>query len=205
MNEYRITGTEDLRKLIGKTPQVARDKVKRSMDDHAQNFIARSPFLCLATRDPSGGVDVSPRGDMPGFVRITDPQTLYIPDRPGNRRIDSMINLLGDPALALIFFVPGISETLRVHGHAELVAGEILETLRAREITPLIAIKMNVDKVYFHCGKALLRSGLWKDKYRVDRKDFPSFGQILRDQIDSNATVESYDSMVKRDYDESLY
>lgn len=205
MNEYSITDTRELRTLIGESPKVAIDKVKEEMDDHARNFIARSPFLCLATRDSLGGVDVSPRGDAPGFVRVADSRTLYIPDRPGNRRVDSMMNLVANPALALIFFVPGISETLRVHGKAELVAGGVLELLKARDVVPVIAVKMSVQTVYFHCGKALIRSGLWKGKHRVDRREFPSFGQILRDQTDAGASIASYDSLVERDYEDSLY
>lgn len=200
-----ITSPDDLRKLIGNVPQVARDKVLDRLDHHADKFIGLSPFLCLATRDVTGRVDVSPRGDAPGFVNISDPQTLYIPDRPGNRRVDSMMSILGDPNVALIFFVPGISETLRVHGLAALVTGAILETMKAREITPRLAIRVSIKSVYFHCGKALIRSGLWKGKHRVDRNEFPTFGKILSDQIDKGGSEEEFDDQVSRDYEESLY
>ena len=149
------------------------------LDRHARHFISLSPFLVLGTLG-----DVSPKGDAPGFVQVVDDTTLLIPDRPGNNRLDSLGNLLDDPTVGLLFFVPGFNETLRISGTARITTeGARLAPLAVRGKVPKAAIEVAIAEAYFHCGKALVRSKLWDAGSHVERKSFPAMGQIVADQI----------------------
>lgn len=197
-----------LREVMGRPDRLAIDKVLQRLDRHCRRFIELSPFLCLGTSDADGRADVSPRGDPPGFVKVLDDRTLLIPERPGNRRVDSMSNLLANPSVGLIFFVPGIDETLRLNGRASLVdAPEPLAELAVNGKVPKLAIRVDVDEVFFHCAKALRRSRLWDPETRVDAGAFPSLGRIVRDQIDdvSGRTVEELDAEIEESYRTTLY
>jgi uncharacterized protein len=158
------------------------DKVIHHIDDHCAAFIRLSPFATLATASPEGEPDVSPRGGDPGFVHVLDGNRLALPDRQGNNRVDSLRNLAANPRAALMFFVPGIDETLRVYGTTSLHAPDALgidftEFGRA----PLSVLVLQVDRAYFQCSKSVMRSGLWDPERRVDRSVFPPFSQVLRD------------------------
>jgi PPOX class probable FMN-dependent enzyme len=158
------------------------DKVIHHLDEHCAAFIALSPFATLATASPDGWPEVSPRGGDPGFVRVLDGDRLAMPDRSGNNRVDSLRNLAGNPRAALMFFVPGIDETLRVYGTTALVAPDALgidftEFGRA----PLSVLVLHVERAYFQCSKSVMRSGLWDPDRRVVRSAFPPFSQVLRD------------------------
>jgi PPOX class probable FMN-dependent enzyme len=158
------------------------DKVIHHLDEHCAAFIALSPFATLATASPDGWPEVSPRGGDPGFVRVLDGDRLAMPDRSGNNRVDSLRNLAGNPRAGLMFFVPGIDETLRVYGTTALVAPDALgidftEFGRA----PLSVLVLNVERAYFQCSKSVMRSGLWDPDRRVVRSAFPPFSQVLRD------------------------
>jgi PPOX class probable FMN-dependent enzyme len=159
-------------------------KARPAIDVHAKNFIAMSPFCVLATSGLDGSVDASPRGGHPGFVHVDGPNRVLMPDRPGNNRIDSFKNIVeGTGFVQLIFFVPGIDETLRVGGKGTLSsAPELLAMLEEFGKPPRAVLSIAVREAYFHCGKALMRSRLWAQDAQVERSSFPSIGEIIHDQ-----------------------
>ena len=149
------------------------------LDKHARRFISLSPFLVLATRG-----DASPKGDAPGFVRVVDDTTLLIPDRAGNNKLDTLRNILDDPAVGMIFLIPGFNETLRVNGHARVTMDpDLLAPLAVDGKAPKSGILVDVEEVYLHCGKALLRARLWEPAARTDRAAMPTMGRMVADQI----------------------
>jgi hypothetical protein len=195
-----VEDLEELRELYGPPGERSVKKQLSRFDKHCRAFIARSPFLVMASSDPSGRCDASPKGDAPGFVQVLDDETLLIPDRLGNNRVDTIGNLLERPGVGLIFFVPGLNETLRVNGRARITTDTaLLEPLAVNGKVPRSAILVAAEEVYFHCGKALIRSDLWNPEKQLSRSEFPSLGRILADQIGGmsveeaeRATAESY-------------
>lgn len=177
------------------------------IDDHVRNFISKSPFLCIATSADNGMADNTPRGDAPGFVTVLDDQHLLIPERPGNNRLDTLTNLLENPAVGLIFFLPGIRETLRINGTATIIVDDPrLEAQAIRGKTPAAGILVEAKQVYFHCGKALIRSRLWDPTTQIEKSDFPTLGQIMADQIpNSGMTGEQIDESLEDNYVKALY
>jgi hypothetical protein len=165
------------------TPRVIA-KARPEIDSHAKKFIAMSPFCVLATSGTDGSVDASPRGGHPGFVSVAAPNQLLMPDRSGNNRIDSFKNIVeGSGFVQLIFFVPGIDETLRVGGTGTLSAEpELLAAMEEFGKLPRAVLRIDVHEAYFHCGKALMRSQLWSRDIQVEREVFPSIGEIIHDQ-----------------------
>ena len=171
-------------------------KARPEIDAHAKKFIAMSPFCVLATSGSDGSVDASPRGGNPGFVHVAGPNRLLIPDRSGNNRIDSFKNIVeGSGFVQLIFFVPGIDETLRVGGKGRLTADpQLLASMMEFGKLPRAALSIDVTEAYFHCGKALMRSRLWSSDTKVERAVFPSISEVVFDQTklgepDSQAVV----------------
>ena len=197
---------ESLRKQVGgEAHPVATRKVFELLEPHSQAFIARSPFLLLATSDREGGLDVSPKGDAAGFVWVQDEHTLWIPDRPGNKLIFGLQNILQNPRVGIVFLIPGTQETLRVNGRAELhAAPELLEQLAARGRPALLAIRVEVQECFFHCAKSFRRSGLWQpdswpDPFRV------SFGDVLAPRIGGGEQeAREIDEVVEADYRDHL-
>ena len=195
-----IEDVRQIRELYGPAGERAVKKQMTRLDKHARAFIALSPFLVIASADPSGRCDASPKGDMPGFVRVVDDTTLLIPDRLGNNRVDTIANLIAAPGVGLIFFVPGVNETLRVNGRARItVDPALLEPMAVNGKVPRSGFLIEADEVYFHCGKALIRSDLWNPEKHVARGEWPSLGRILADQIGGldpeeaeRTTAESY-------------
>jgi hypothetical protein len=165
------------------TPRVIA-KARPAIDVHAKNFIAMSPFCVLATSGTDGSVDASPRGGHPGFVHVDGPNRLLMPDRHGNNRIDSFRNIVeGTGFVQLLFFVPGIDETLRVGGKGTLSsAPELLAAMEEFGKPPRAVLAVTVHEAYFHCGKALMRSRLWAPDAQVARSSFPSIGEVIHDQ-----------------------
>ena len=158
------------------------DKVIHRLDEHCTAFIRLSPFATLATASPDGWPEVSPRGGDPGFVRVLGESRLALPDRQGNNRIDSLHNLAANPRAALMFFVPGIEETLRVYGTTTLTTPGALDVdLTDFGKPPLSVLVLQVERAYFQCSKSVMRSGLWDPERRVERSVFPPFSQVLRD------------------------
>jgi uncharacterized protein len=173
-------------------------KARPEIDAHAKRFIAMSPFCVLATSGSDGSVDASPRGGNPGFVSVAGPNRLLMPDRSGNNRIDSFRNIVeGSGFLQLIFFVPGIDETLRVGGKGKLSAEpDLLASMEEFGKLPRAVLSILVHEAYFHCGKALMRAKLWSKEVQVERAVFPSISQVIHDQTklgdpDTQAEVEA--------------
>ena len=159
-------------------------KARPEIDIHARKFIEMSPFCVLATSGSDGSVDASPRGGHPGFIHVEGPHMLLMPDRPGNNRIDSFKNIVeGSGLLQLIFFVPGIDETLRVGGSGTVTTDpELLVAMKEFGKLPRAVLRIDVAEAYFHCGKALMRSKLWSRDTQVEREVFPSISQVIHDQ-----------------------
>jgi len=201
-----VTAEATLREIIGPKMPLAIEKEMPRLDHHCRNFIALSPFLCIGTMGPDGKADVSPRGDPPGFVKVLDDRTILIPDRPGNRRVDSMTNITANPSVGIIFLVPGMEETLRLNGCATIVRDPaLLADMAVDGKAPKLGIKVEIGEVFFHCGKALKRSRLWDPARQIDRKTFPSMGQLIHDQRKTDKTVEALDKFVEDNYRNELY
>ncbi len=180
-----IANTTELRTAYGEPLARSGLKVLDHLDEHCRNFIALSPFCLLGSSAADGRADVSPRGDPPGFVAVLDANTLLIPDRPGNRQADSLRNVIEQPQVGLLFLVPGMNETLRVSGKAEIVTDPaLLAPLSVSGKRPISGLRITIEKAFFHCGKALVRSRLWDPETQIERSSFPTYGQVLADQID---------------------
>lgn len=179
----RITDEAQLRELIGGRPAdnvVA--KLADRLTDATRRFIEASPFVCVATAAADGGgLDVSPKGDPAGFVRILDERTLLIPDRPGNKLADTFCNLLSDNRIALLFLIPGVGDTFRINGRAIITDdAELLEPCAVRDRVPRVGILVTIEQAYTHCSKAMIRSDLWNPDKHLQRSALPSSGEVLR-------------------------
>lgn len=175
-----ITTEEELRELLGHPSELVKRKVISALDEHCQKFIAKSPFLVISSSDDFGNCDVSPRGDEPGFVYIENENCLVIPERPGNKRMDTLRNILKNPRVGLIFFIPGLGETLRVNGKASITKNaNILEKMAARGKAPIVGIRVEVEECFIHCAKAFKRSKLWEPQMWLEKYDLPSASEIL--------------------------
>lgn len=178
-----VQSEADLRDCYDAPNETVRKKILARLDRHARAFIGLSPLVMLATAGPDGA-DCSPRGDAPGFVRVEDDSTLLLPDRRGNNLIDSLRNVAQQPSVGLLFLVPGINETLRVNGSARIVTDPArLEPMTVQGRMPASALEISVREVFFHCGKALIRSELWNPDRHVPRASFPTLGRIIADQV----------------------
>ena len=197
---------EELRALYGPPSEIAARKSLTRLDDHCRHFIERSPFVCLSSAGADASADISPRGDAPGFVRLLDEQTLFIPDRLGNNRIDSLRNLVVNPHVGLLFLIPGIDETLRVHGLARVVLrSELLDECAVGGKTPRSGILVEVREAFLQCAKALKRSRLWSNDYRLMTEQMPTLGRMLTDQLCLTTPVSELDAMIDKAYREKLY
>lgn len=195
----------DIREIYGHPMERAVKKQLPRLEKHSRAFIALSPFLVIASADRSGRVDASPKGDAPGFVTVLDDETLLIPDRLGNNRVDTISNLLAAPGVGLIFFVPGLRETLRVNGRAQITTDPaLLEPCAVGGKVPRSGILVAAEEVYFHCGKALIRSDLWNPDKHVKQADFPSLGRIITEQI-GEGSVEAAERYTEESYRTRLY
>lgn len=193
-----------LRDCYGAPSELVQKKVLRQLDRHARAFIALSPFAVLATHGPDGS-DASPRGDAPGFVQVVDDVTLLLPDRRGNNLIDSLRNVVASPEVGLLFLVPGINETLRVNGTAKVITDtDRLQPMAVQGKTPASALEIAVREVYFHCGKALIRSDLWNAEKHVPRSSFPTLGRVIADQV-AGVDAEAADVNLAESYKTRLY
>jgi uncharacterized protein len=189
-----ITGADALRSLMGEPSELVQSKVSDRLNDVTRQLIQRSPFLCLATSAADGTCDVSPRGDPAGFVRILDEHTLLLPDRPGNRLADSLRNVLENPHVALLFVIPGITDTFRVNGRAEIVTDpELLEPCAVEGKVPKLALRIEIEQAFTHCSKAFLRAGLWDPERFVDRDELPSPGELMR-SVNPEVEPQTYDA-----------
>ncbi|NBJ12977.1 pyridoxamine 5'-phosphate oxidase family protein [Microvirga arsenatis] len=200
-----ITSVSELESLYGEVNTASlRKETDRIMPTY-RALIEAAPFVALATGGPEG-LDCSPRGDGPGFVRVQDEKTLLLPDRRGNNRIDSLKNIVRDPRVALLFLIPGLGETLRVNGRAAIsVEPALLESFSVEGKPPRTVIAIAVDAVYFQCARAILRSELWNPARHVPRGSLPSAGQMLAALTDNEAGGEAYDKALPERQRSTLY
>ena len=201
-----LTTESDLRDIYKQPSAGASGKCLPTLDSHSQRFIELSPFACFGTSAPSGLGDVTPRGGEPGFVHVLEPTHLGMPDRPGNNRLDSLTNILKNPGVGLLFFIPGFEDTLRVNGIAQITTDQtLMQRFVANGKLPLSVIVIEVKEVYLHCAKALRRSGLWRSESQIDRRTFPTAGTIYRDQLALGKDASEIDQALEMDARERLY
>jgi PPOX class probable FMN-dependent enzyme len=203
-----FVGSEDeLRGLYGEVGELAAQKAIPALEPHSRRFIELSPFLCIASACADGPADISPRGDAPGFVKVLDDHTLLIPDRVGNNRLDTFANITQNPHIGLIFLVPGMNETLRINGQARICTdSEVLANFEVRGKLPKTGLLVAIEEIMFQCAKALVRSHLWDDDYRVERKSaMPPLGHIIKDQIGALQSPDEVEAYVQTSMKERLY
>jgi PPOX class probable FMN-dependent enzyme len=200
-----IGTVEELRELYPQPLERSLRKALPRLDAHMRRFISLSPFVCLSTSSERGA-DVTPRGDSPGFVQVVDDTTLLIPDWPGNNRLDSLTNIVLNPQMALLFFIPGVDETLRVNGTAEISRDpELVERWVVNAKHPRAVVRVSVREAYLHCAKALIRSHLWGDEHRIARTELPTYAQMLKDQGVTSQSVVELESAIEESYRTRLY
>ena len=188
-----VTSVEEIRATIAEPTQASVDKVIDRLDDYCRAIIAKSPFIMIASANPDGQPDISPKGDPLGFVRVLDEKHLAIPERPGNRRLDTFINLLDNPNVAIIFMIPGKGETLRVKGEARIVRDEALrETMAVKGRIPEFAVVVHVEQAMMHCPKSIVRSTLWEPDAWPDHSDTPSIAETSVAHANLDMTPEEY-------------
>lgn len=202
-----IRTKDELRSMMGFPSELVKNKTIPMIDEHCRDFISKSPFLVLSTSDKEGYCDVSPRGDLPGFVQVLNENQIVIPERPGNKRMDSMRNILSNPRVGLIFFIPGLGETLRINGQAALIKdSKILESMAVKGKSPLVGIAVDVEECFIHCAKAFIRSGLWNPSSWQEKELLPSVATIISDHVNlPNTTAQTVEEGLKESYKERLY
>ena len=207
MFRHVVTSERELRDILGSPSERAVKKDIAGLDEHGRAFIARSPFLLLATSSATGRCDVSPKGDAPGFARVLDDHHLVVPERPGNRRLDGMRNIVENPHVGMIFLIPGREETLRVNGRAWIVRdADLLVSLAARGKEPPVAIGVEIEECFFHCPKAFRRSELWEPAGWPDRDALPSMACVIYDQVrPEGKTLEEYQRESEEGLRRTLY
>jgi len=194
-----VKNEDELRQVLGHPNELSLGKEIHALDEHCRNFIARSPFLLIGTANADGKGDVSPKGDPAGFVQVLDDNTLVIPDRPGNRRADSLVNLLENPQVGLLFMVPGVEETLRINGTATIVRDEeLLGRMTVQGKQPLLGIVVEVREAFLHCAKAFKRSHLWAAESQITRSELPSLAEMVLDHTnDQSCTLEELEEHIE--------
>lgn len=203
---HRIETQAELREVIPEPNPMLEQKIFDHVDPFAQKFIESAPMILMATVSADGDLDVSPKGDAPGFVSVEDPKTLLIPDRPGNKLADGFRNMLDNPRIGIIFVIPGVTETLRVNGSVELTRDpEILQRLSARNKPAILATRVTVEESFFHCGKAFIRSKLWKSDTWPDGFKANIGKQIATRAKAGDDLAEAIDEGMRKDYETGLY
>jgi PPOX class probable FMN-dependent enzyme len=193
MTDHLVTTMAELEAMYAQPMETSLLKEIDHIGPHYRALIEASPFCALATCGPEG-LDCSPRGDAPGFVRIKDERTLMIPDRRGNNRVDTLRNIVRDPRVALLFLIPGVSETMRVNGRAAISTDpELLESFKVDGKAPRCVIVVTVERAYFQCAKAIVRSKLWDPATRVERAKLPTTGAMVAALTKGKVDAETYD------------
>ncbi|OZB97958.1 pyridoxamine 5'-phosphate oxidase family protein [Paenibacillus sp. XY044] len=202
-----IQSAEELRSLSSPPSELVRNKAISRLDHHCRDFISKSPLLFLSTSDARGNCDVSPRGDAPGFVYIMDDTRLVIPERPGNRRYDSLLNIVQNPHAGLIFIIPGLEETLRMNGKACITTDpELMEKLSAQGKIPQIGIGVEIEECYIHCAKAFKRSKLWNPEHWPEEEELPNPAAIIAEHARGlKVTEEQVARSLAESYEKRLY
>jgi PPOX class probable FMN-dependent enzyme len=201
-----VTDVEKLTGIVGEPGPLVANKEMFEMDGYFLQYLSLYPFLCISSADAEGYQDVSPRGDPPGFVKALDNRTVLIPDRKGDRRVDTMKNILENPKVSLILFVPGIEEVVRINGSAKITEDlALLAQCGVNGVVPPLGIVVELDSIFFHCAKAIKRSKLWDPGTPIHRTEFPPFGQIVRDQRMPNADVAETEEKIQQEYKDRMY
>lgn len=204
--EKTISSEKELRDIMGYPSEIVTRKTINYIDEHCKSFIEQSPFIAIATSDLGGNLDVSPKGDPAGFVKILSDKVLAIPDRPGNHKADTLRNIIQNPNIGLIFFIPGIKETLRVNGEAKIVTDEkVRELLSCQGKVPSFAIIVTVKEAFMHCAKCIIRSGLWTKNEEQTKPTVPTLAKALIDHGKLSITHQELDDMIKSDEKTNLY
>ena len=201
-----ITSIAELRQIYDEPAKTIRDKALSALDKHSRHFISLSPFCCISSQGEEGLGDVSPRGGEPGWVHVLDNTHIAFPDRPGNNRLDTLVNMLTSPGIGMLFFLPGIQEMLRLNGIARITVDEhLMQRFIYEGKPPRAVIVVEVKEVYMHCSKALRRSDMWNPEKQLTKKDFPSLGQIARDQYNLLVPAKLIDLALSQDAKKNLY
>jgi len=204
-SDHLVTTLEQLDALYGKKNPNSIVKEIDHLSDGYRKLIEAAPFVAIATGGPDG-FDCSPKGDAPGFVRILDDKTLAIPDRPGNNRLDGFRNILRDPRIALLFLIPGVGETFRVNGRASIsIDPDLMESFAVNGKLPRSVLIVHIETAFFHCSKAIVRSKLWSEETKIDRKSLPSTGTILAELSHGELGGETYDREASEKIKAQLY
>ena len=204
--QQRVTSYAELESQIGSPSELVIRKQLAELDRHMQAFIAQSPFVLLATYGLDGRCDVSPRGDRPAVATILDATTLVLAERPGNRRADSLQNIIETGKAGLLFMIPGLGETLRVNGAACVICGDpILKSMAVNGQQPAVGIAIEVEECYLQCAKALIRSRLWDPPESLTTPALACFAEMLIDQTDVDETIDSLDRQIQQSYADRLY
>lgn len=201
-----VTDAATLKDIVGEPKPEIANKEMPTLDEHTRHFLSLCPFLCISTADAEGNQDISPRGDPAGFVRVLDDKTVLIPDRKGNRRVDTMRNILENPNVGLLLFLPGVEEVLRINGKATITEDPaLLADSAVNGSVPMLGIVVEIDDVFFHCAKAVIRSKLWDPETPIARSEFPTYGEIVRDQRAPDQDAEAINTQLQEDYKTRLY
>lgn len=201
-----VTSEKQLRAVMGHPSERVLKKEISRLDEHCRAFIAKSPFVLIASCDAEGRLDVSPKGDPIGFVRVLDDQTLAIPDRLGNRRADTLLNILDNPGVGLLFLIPGKQETLRINGRGMIVRDiNLRESMAVNGKLPELAIVVSVGQAFMHCAKCMIRSKLWDPDAWPDRSGLSSLAQAMVEQGGLREAVEEMHALIENDKVTRLY
>ncbi|MFE8698886.1 pyridoxamine 5'-phosphate oxidase family protein [Cytobacillus sp. FJAT-53684] len=202
-----VTSEDELRSLLGTPGKTAANKTIHHLDVHCKEFISKSPIVFISTSDTTGQCDTSPRGDEPGFIHIIDDHHFVIPERPGNKRMDSLRNIVANPHIGLLFVIPGLEETLRINGTAQIIKdADILEKMTSHGKTPLLGIAIKAEECYIHCAKAFKRSKLWQPDSWLQQSALPYPPKILADHINMpDINSETIKAALEESYSKRLY
>jgi len=201
-----ITSKTEFRVIMGHPSELVTRKTINYIDENCRKFIEQSPFITVASSDLQGNFDVSPKGDPPGFVKVLNDKILAIPDRLGNRRADTFMNILQNPKVGLIFLIPGVKETLRVSGEAQIVADrKVLEMLSHKDRFPKLAMIVHVKEAFMHCAKCIIRSKLWANIEIDAERTVPTLAKTMIDHGKLEKTYEEMDKIIKDDEETRLY
>ncbi|MQA94227.1 MAG: pyridoxamine 5'-phosphate oxidase family protein [Streptosporangiales bacterium] len=201
-----VAGEQELREILGEPMDRAITKERATLHPHHVAWIERSPFCLIATSDAEGRCDVSPKGDPPGFVKVLDERTLAIPERPGNRRADGYLNMLANPRIGLIFFVPGREDTLRVNGTVRILRdAPFFDLMEVKGHRPQLALLVGTEEIFFHCAKAFKRSRLWKHEEWPDPAELPSVARLSKDIAAPETDLAELERYYGPEYEKKLY
>lgn len=206
VSEHRLESEAALRRVYAEASKGVKEKAFPTLDKHSRRYLELCPFFTIGSHRPDGTADVSPRGGEPGFVHALDDTHIAFPDRPGNNRLDTLVNIVSDPAVGLLFFLPGVNDMMRINGDAAVtVAPDLMDRFVHDGKPPRSVIVVAIREVYFHCSKALLRSELWNPARHVPKGGFPTLGKIVRDQFRLPIPSKLIDMGLAKDAKDNLY